>query len=87
MKKIVVLGGAEFQLPLIIVAKSLGYYVIIIDFRKDVVGKQYGDVYYQADATDYAVVLDICNQENIDGIVSNSEYTVSVANRVATELS
>ena len=87
MKKIVVLGGAEFQLPLIIAAKSLGYYVIIIDFRKDVVGKQYGDVYYQADATDYAVVLDICNQENIDGIVSNSEYTVSVANRVATELS
>lgn len=87
MKKIVILGGGDNQLPLIKAASELGYYVIIIDSRTDVAGKRYASAYYMEDATNYDVVINICKREHIDGIVSNSEYTVSIANKVATELS
>lgn len=83
MKKIVILGGGENQLPLIRRAKELGYYVILCDFRNENPGKYLSDVHYVVNTLNYEEVYDVCSQENPDGIVTNSEPAIPVMTKIA----
>lgn len=86
MKKIVVLGGGDYQLPLIRAAKQQGYYVILCDFRENIPGKLESDVHYQVDTLKYKDVISVCQQENPDGIVTNSEPAILNCTKIANEL-
>lgn len=86
MKKIVVLGGGPNQMPLIKEAKSLGYRVVLCDFRDNVLGISLADIHYQVNTLNYDEVLDVCVAERPDGIVTNSEPAVPIATKVACTL-
>lgn len=83
MKKIVVLGGGTNQIPLIKSAKELGYYVVLCDFRDNVEGIALSDVHYQVNTLNYDEVAEVCEKENPDGIISNSEPAMPIVARVS----
>lgn len=75
MKKIMILGGGDNQVPLIKRAKKLGYYVVLCDFRDNVPGIAVSDVHYQVNTLDPAKLIEVGKKEKPDGILTNSEPT------------
>lgn len=69
MKKILMLGGSHFQVPSIIKAKEMGYYVITCDFLPGNPGHQYADEYFNVSTTDKEAVLKLARDCKVDGVV------------------
>ena len=86
MKKIMILGGGDNQLPLIQSAKSLGYYVIVCDSRAYVSGIALADKYVAVNTSDYESVLSAAKDNDIDGIITNSEPVIPIMTNVAKVL-
>lgn len=70
MKKLLLLGGLRFLIPVIEKAKALGHYVITCDYLPENIAHQYSDEYHNVDITDKAAVLQLAEELNIDGIMS-----------------
>lgn len=83
MKKIVILGGGENQIPLIKNAKELGYYVVLCDFRKENPGKYISDIHYIVNTLNYDEIYEVCLSEKPDGITTNSEPAIPVMTKIA----
>jgi biotin carboxylase len=86
MKKIMILGGAENQLPLILSAKKLGYYIVLCDYAEENKGRKYSDAFYCVSTLDEQAVLHVAKTESVDGIITNSEPAVPVSAYVANRL-
>lgn len=71
-KKILILGGSNFQLPLIVRAKEMGLYVITCDYLPDNPGHQLSDEYHNVSTTDKNGVLALAKELNIDAITTLS---------------
>lgn len=76
MKRILILGAANDQLPLILKSKELGYYVIVCDRTTTNPGLKFVDKHYQVDYMDRETILKIAKEEQIDGVISNSELVM-----------
>ena len=72
MNKVAVIGANEPLLPFYRRAKELGYYVVGIAWEEGAVCKPYCDKFYPVSFSEKERVLDICRQENINGILSFS---------------
>ncbi len=70
MKKILLLGGLRYLLPVIESAHNLGYYVITCDYIPDNIAHKYSDKYINASIIDKEAILKIAKEEKIDGIMS-----------------
>ena len=70
MKKILLLGGLRYLIPVIKTAHELGYYVITCDYLPQNIAHQYSDKYIYANITDKELILKIAEEEKIDGIMS-----------------
>lgn len=70
MKKLMVLGGARYALPVIKAAHELGCYVITCDYLPDNIAHQYSDQYYNVSIIEKDAVLAVADELNIDGIMS-----------------
>ncbi len=57
MKKLLLLGGSHFLLPVIREAKALGCHVITCDYLPDNVAHRYSDEYHNVSITDMDAVL------------------------------
>lgn len=71
-KRIMVLGGSNFQLPIIMRAKEMGLYVISCDYLPDNPGHKFSDEYHNVSTTDKEAVLELAKSLNIDAIVTLS---------------
>lgn len=71
-KRIMVLGGSYFQLPIIMRAKEMGLYVISCDNLPNNPGHRFSDGYYNVSTIDKEGVLEIARLLNIDAIVTLS---------------
>lgn len=69
-KKIMLLGGIHYLLPVIRAAHQQGYYVITADYLPDNVAHQYSDEYCNVNITDKEAVLKAAKELEIDGIIS-----------------
>lgn len=69
-KKILLLGGLRYLIPVIKSAHELGYYVITCDYLPNNIAHQYSDKYINANITDKELILKIAEEEKIDGIMS-----------------
>ena len=69
-KRMLFLGGIMQQIPAIIKAKELGYYVITVDYLPDNPGHKYADEYHNVSTTDLEAVLKLARELKIDGIVA-----------------
>jgi len=69
-KKLVVIGAGEFQLPLILKAKELGYEVHSFAWAEGAVAKDYCDYFYPVSITEYDTILEECKKIHPCGVVT-----------------
>ena len=87
MKKLLLLGGSRYIIPVIKAAHKLGIYVITCDYLPDNIGHQYADEYHNVSIIDKDAVLKLACELNIDGIMSfATDPGVIVAAYVAEKL-
>ena len=70
MKKLMILGGARYALPVIEAAHKLGIYVITCDYLPDNIAHKYSDEYCNISIIDKDATLDAAQKLQIDGIMS-----------------
>lgn len=70
MKKLLLLGGLRYLVPVIEKAHKLGYYVITCDYLPNNIAHRYSDEYHNRDITNHDSVLQLAEGLNIDGIMS-----------------
>lgn len=70
MKKLMLLGGIRYLLPVIEEAHKLGIYVITADYLPDNIAHKYSDEYVDVSIVDKDAVLRVAKAKQIDGIMS-----------------
>ena len=70
MKKLMLLGGLRYLLPVIEVAHKQGYYVITADYLPNNIAHKYSDEYVNVSIIDKDAVLKVAQEKKIDGIMS-----------------
>lgn len=70
MKKLMILGGSRYALPIIRAAKTLGIYTITVDYLPDNIAHKYSDEYINISIIDKEKILKVAKEHNIDGIMS-----------------
>ena len=69
-KKLMLLGGIRYLLPVIKAAHEQGYYVITADYIPDNIAHKYSDEYVNVSIIDKEAVLKVAQEKLIDGIMS-----------------
>ena len=69
-KKLMLLGGIRYLLPVIKAAHEQGYYVITADYLPDNIAHKYSDEYVNVSIIDKEAVLKVAREREIDGIMS-----------------
>lgn len=70
MKKIMILGGSRYAIPVIESAHKLGLYAITCDYLPDNIAHKYSDKYVNISIIDKEAVLEESRELEIDGILS-----------------
>lgn len=87
MKRLLLLGGSRYILPVIEAAHNLGYYVITCDYLPDNIAHKYSDEYCNVSIIDKEAVLEAAKELKIDGVMSFAcDPGVVTAAYVAEEL-
>lgn len=72
MKKIFILGGSSLQLDIILEAKKMLFYTVVLDMDKECVGKDFCDEFLQIDIANKEKVLEKAKEYKIDLILTSS---------------
>lgn len=70
MKKLLMLGGSSYIVPLIKKAHELGIYVITCDYLPGNIAHRYSDAYENISIIDKDAVLNMAMKRKIDGVIS-----------------
>lgn len=70
MKRLMILGGSRYALPVIKAAHELGCYVITCDYLPDNIAHKYSDEYCNVSIIEKDAVLNAAKELRIDGIMS-----------------
>ena len=70
MKKLLLLGGSRFLLPVIREAKALGCHTITCDYLPDNIAHRYSDEYHNVSIVDREAVLALARELQVDGVMS-----------------
>ena len=70
MKKVLLLGGSKYIIPVIDACHQLGYQAITCDFLPDNIAHQYSDAYYNVSILDKNAVLQLAEELQVDGVLS-----------------
>lgn len=70
MKKLLLLGGSRFAIPVIEAAHKLGVYVITCDYLPDNIAHKYSDEYVNVSIINKREVLAVAKSMEVDGIMS-----------------
>lgn len=71
IKKLMVLGAAKSQIPIIKLAKKRGFETIAVSCKGDYPGLEFADKTYEVDISDKKKVLEVAEKEQVDGIVTD----------------
>lgn len=69
-KKLMLLGGIRYLLPVIKAAHEQGYYVITADYLPNNIAHKYSDEYVNVSIIDKDAVLKVAKDRKIDGVMS-----------------
>lgn len=69
-KKLMLLGGIRYLLPVIETAHRMGVYVITADYLPNNIAHKYSDEYVNVSILDREAVLKVAEEKQIDGIMS-----------------
>jgi biotin carboxylase len=70
MKKLLILNGSHSDIPLILAAKNLGFYVITTGLIDNLPGHKFSHEYHKEDFSDKDAILNLATNLKIDGICS-----------------
>ncbi|MDF0479335.1 ATP-grasp domain-containing protein [Vagococcus sp. PNs007] len=70
MKKLLILGGSELQVPMIRKAKTLGYCVAVVDFNNEAAGRRFSDYFYNISTNDIQGVIEVVKEFQPNGITT-----------------
>jgi carbamoylphosphate synthase large subunit len=70
MKKLLLLGGIRYLLPIIDAAHKQGYYVITCDYLPDNPAHKFSDEYVNVSIIDKEAVLRVAKEKKVDGVIS-----------------
>lgn len=70
MKKLLLLGGLRYLIPVIKTAQSMGHYVITCDYIPDNIAHKYSNEYHNVSIIDIEAVLKLAESLQIDGVMS-----------------
>lgn len=70
MKKLAIIGASYLQEPLVKKAKEMGLYTLCFAWADGATCKSLCDKFYDISIVEKEQILDICKQENIDGIAT-----------------
>ena len=68
MKKLLVLGGSEFQIPLLKQAKTMGIHTYVLDINPNAPAIKYADVYQTCSLKDDQLALQLAREYQPDGV-------------------
>ncbi|MCV9884672.1 ATP-grasp domain-containing protein [Metabacillus halosaccharovorans] len=86
-KKFLIVGGGYADIPLIISAKKIGYYVITTGNRPDDIGHKYSDEYHQVDFSDCKAIYELAKKLNVSAICpSCNDFALMSATYAAERL-
>jgi len=87
MKKLMVLGASEFQIPLLKQAHDMGVCTYVLDINPDSRGVKYADYYYQCSLKDVDKALSIAGMIEPDGVtVGMCDVAVCTAAAICEKL-
>lgn len=89
IKKLMILGGGELQVPLVKTCKSIpdvDIYVLVTDRNPNAPAFDYADEYRVIDATDQDAILKYAKEKDIDGILTTSEIGLFTVAYVCKEM-
>lgn len=69
-KKLLILGGSQYVLPVIREAHALGIHVITCDYLPDNIAHRYSDEYHNVSIVDKQAVLSLARKLEIDGVTA-----------------
>ena len=72
MRKIAIIGASTGQLPLCKKAKEMGLETICFAWEQGAICRDFVDKFYPISVFEMDKILEICQQEQIDGVVSNA---------------
>lgn len=72
MRKLFILGGSALQLDLILEAKKLFFYVVVLDMDKDCIGSKWCDEFLHIDICDKEAVLEKAIEYKVDAILTSA---------------
>lgn len=67
-KKLLMLNASEHEIPYILAARKLGFYVVTTSTKSDYAGHRYADQYISRNYNNYDEIIDLVNKEKIDAI-------------------
>ncbi|MBS5964989.1 MAG: ATP-grasp domain-containing protein [Finegoldia magna] len=70
MKKLLILGGSSYLIPVIEAAKNLGVYTITCDYLPNNIGHKFSDEYHNISITEKDKVYELAKRLEVDGIIS-----------------
>ena len=70
MKKLLLLGGSRFLVPVIREAKALGCHTITCDYLPENIAHRYSDEYHNVSIVDREAVLALARELQVDGVMS-----------------
>ena len=86
-KKILIIGGGEWQIPIIRKAKSMGYYVINTNLYENSPGFEFADQVAVVDVLDLEHNLKIAKKHQVDAVVTDqSDIAVKTVAYVAEKM-
>ena len=86
-KKLLIAGGGYADIPMILAAKALGFYVYTSGNRPDDMGHEYADEFQGADFSDNLAMLDLASSLGIDAICAScNDFSALSAAYVAEKL-
>ena len=70
MKKIVIIGANDFQKPLILKAKEMGYETHVFAWREGAIGAEDADFFYEISIVEMDEILEECRRIKPDAVAT-----------------
>uniref|UniRef100_UPI0040473D11 ATP-grasp domain-containing protein n=1 Tax=Algoriphagus sp. TaxID=1872435 RepID=UPI0040473D11 len=85
MKKILVLGASDIQVPLILKCKENGLFTIVIDKDINAIGGKFADLFLEISTNDLPSICNLVQEQNLDAIITTSDFPVQIVSKVASQ--
>ena len=85
MKKLLLLGGSRYAIPVIETAHKLGIYVITCDYLPNNIAHKYYDEYCNISIIDKEATLEAARNLNIDGVMEQQKMENGLLSLIRAE--